>query len=87
MTERDLYRRFYRAARVAERARAIDAELRHGIIKEAISSGFSRAAALQFRAAALNARINSWLPMREPSKNSVAIQLYVHTFGRVRRNP
>lgn len=85
MTNRELFRRFYRAARVAERARAINAELRHGITKEAISSGFSRAAVLQVRAAALNARINSWLPMREPSKHSVAIQLSVHTFGRVTR--
>ncbi|AEY01498.1 hypothetical protein GU3_08710 [Oceanimonas sp. GK1] len=85
MTNRELFRRFYRAARLDEQTGIADIELRHVITEDAVDSGFSPAAVLQCRAAALNARMNTWLPMREPSKQSVAIQLSVHTFGRVTR--
>ncbi|TDW59462.1 hypothetical protein [Oceanimonas baumannii] len=83
MTERELFRRFYRAARLDAQAGIADIELRHIITEDAVNSGFSPATVLQIRAAALNASINAMLPVREPSKQSVAIQTMVFTFGRV----
>ncbi|WP_346351951.1 hypothetical protein N2M06_06210 [Oceanimonas sp. AH20CE76] len=83
MTERELFRRFYRAARLDAQTGIADIELRHVITEDAIDSGFSPATILQIRAAALNASINAMLPVREPSKQSVAIQTMVFTFGRV----
>ncbi|WP_346351018.1 hypothetical protein N2M06_13425 [Oceanimonas sp. AH20CE76] len=87
MTNRELFRRFYRAARLDEQTGIVDTVLHHGIIEDAVNNGFSPNAVLSVRAAVLVARINAMLPVREPSRQSVAIQTMVFTFGRVRRNP
>lgn len=86
MTNRELFRRFYRLTRISDRIDALQLGwMRHLLTKEAVAEGMSHFQANKCRVAALCAFLASIQPVREPSRNSVAIQLSVHTFGRVTR--
>ncbi|MGR7921907.1 hypothetical protein ACU6RQ_12510 [Zobellella denitrificans] len=85
MTLRELFAAFYRAARLDAKAGKANPHRRELIVIIARDWGFTEVQINRCRIAALLAWMNSALPAREPSRNSVAIQLSIHTFGRVTR--
>jgi hypothetical protein len=85
MTVRMLFAAFYRAIRLDAKAGKANPHRRRLIVIIARDWGFADAQITLCRLAALRAWMNSAVPAREPSRNSVAIQLSVHTFGRVTR--
>lgn len=88
MTERELFNGFYAIARLDTGAEdPFQEALRTWLTTKAALLGVSNYKIMKARNAALCAVLNRKLKHREPSKHSVAIQLSVHTFGRVRRNP
>ncbi|ATG72892.1 hypothetical protein AN401_02650 [Zobellella denitrificans] len=89
MTEHDLFRRFYGIARATAGKRYGDEifseEKELMTAAEAARQGFSNYQILRARHAAAITLDERAVPAREPSRHSAAIQLAVHSFGRVRR--
>ncbi|OXS14904.1 hypothetical protein CGX12_11835 [Zobellella denitrificans] len=83
MTERDLFHGFYRATRLDMNRASFADEERMRLAAEAARAGFSSSQIFKARNAALCSTLNRMQQHHEPSKHSVAIQLAVHTFGRV----
>lgn len=81
MTERELFYGFYRLAREESRM-IIELEILE-LAMIASRAGLSDAQIIYARAAAIHATRN--VQAFEPSRNSVCIQMLMHTFGRVRR--
>lgn len=90
MTERDLFRRFYGIARATAGKRYGDEifseEQELMTAAEAARQGFSNYQILRARHAAAVTLDERAIQPAEPSRNSVAIQMMVFTFGRVRRS-
>ncbi|WP_445399916.1 hypothetical protein [Zobellella sp. An-6] len=84
MTERDLFYGFYAIARLdTGGADPFNEELLIWLTAKAALFGLSNYKIMEVRNAALCAVLNRKQSHHEPSKHSVAIQLSVHTFGRV----
>lgn len=90
MTERELFRRFYSIARATAGKQYGDEifseEKELMTAAEAARQGFSNYQILRARHAAAVTLDERAVPAREPSRNSVAIQSMMFTFGRVRRS-
>lgn len=82
MTERELFYGFYRLAREESRI-FIEVQILE-LALSASRAGLSDFQIIYARAAAIHAARN--VQAFEPSRNSVCIQMLVHTFGRVRRS-
>lgn len=86
MTERELFQGFYALARLdLQTDKPFAHDFRLVLAAEAARAGLSNYQILMARNAALLAIVDRKMSHREPSRNSVAIQLSVHTFGRVTR--
>lgn len=84
MTDRELFNGFYAIARLDTGANdPFQEALRTWLTTRAALLGVSNYRIMKAHNAALCAVLNRKVKRREPSRNSVAIQLYVHTFGRV----
>lgn len=90
MTERELFRDFYAIARLMDGERYGDNpfadELEVCAIVAAARAGMSDMAILGVKHSAAMVMEYRQAQIAEPSRNSVALQLTVHTFGRVRRD-
>lgn len=86
MTERELFYGFYSIIRLeVQCGSAIDDWGQLEMAADAARAGFSNDQIMKARDNAVWAVHYRKKPNREPSRNSVAIQLFVHTFGRVTR--
>ena len=86
MSPRELFLDFYSVIRLdVHKGSAIDDYGQMEVAADAARAGFTNYQILMARNAALLAIVDRKMTHREPSKNSVAIQLSVHTFGRVTR--
>lgn len=84
MTDRELFRRFYGITRNVMQGKPTFADdLRMMLAADAARAGFSNYQILLALNAAISTVIEKRLKHREPSKQSIAIQLTMHTFGRV----